>query len=166
MDQQQPKNSSVEQLGEQIKDIRVAMLTSVALNGSLHSRPMAVQQLDANGELWFFTSKDSLKTDELERNNNVNVAFVSEDDNRFVSVNGKASLVDDRAKVAELWTPFAKAWFKDGKDDPNLVLIRVDTDLAEYWASSGSILTQAVAYVKSLVTDGEPDVGEHGTLQL
>lgn len=166
MAQDTSANENVAKIAKEIKGIRMAMLTTVALDGSLHSRPMATQEQDFDGDLWFFTDKHSVKVDELEANNRVNVAFVSPDDNRYVSITGKAKLVLDQAKIDELYSPAIKAWFPDGKDDPNISLIHVDPDVAEYWDSPNSKLVQVAGFLKALATGKRIDGGENETVKL
>lgn len=166
MTQDTSANENVAKIAKEIKGIRMAMLTTVALDGSLHSRPMATQEQDFDGDLWFFTDKHSVKVDELEANNRVNVAFVSPDDNRYVSITGKAKLVLDQAKIDELYSPAIKAWFPDGKDDPNISLIHVDPDVAEYWDSPNSKLVQVAGFLKALATGKRIDGGENETVKL
>ena len=166
MAQDTSANENVAKIAKEIKGIRMAMLTTVALDGSLHSRPMATQEQDFDGDLWFFTDKHSVKVDELEANNRVNVAFVSPDDNRYVSITGKAKLVLDQAKIDELYSPAIKAWFPDGKDDPNISLIHVDPDVAEYWDSPNSKLVQVAGFLKALATGKRIDGGENEIVKL
>lgn len=166
MAQDTSANENVAKIAKEIKGIRMAMLTTVALDGSLHSRPMATQEQDFDGDLWFFTDKHSVKVDELEANNRVNVAFVSPDDNRYVSITGKAKLVLDQAKIDELYSPAIKAWFPDGKDDPNISLIHVDPELAEYWDSPNSKLVQVAGFLKALATGKRIEGGENETVKL
>ena len=68
---------------------------------------------------------------------------------------GSATLVHDRAKIDELWTPMVKPWFPEGKDDPKLTLLRVDIDDAEYWDSNSSRMVRALAMAASIVA-GKP----------
>ncbi|MBA3468711.1 MAG: pyridoxamine 5'-phosphate oxidase family protein [Herpetosiphonaceae bacterium] len=166
MDQKTPANENIAKIAKEIKGINFAMMTTVAKDGSLHSRPMAVQQQDFDGDLWFFTSKDSVKIDELEANNQVNIAFSAPDDNRYVSVSGRARVVSDKAKIDELWNPALKAWFPDGKADPSVTLIHVDPDLAEYWDSANSKLVQLVGFLKAIATGERIKGGENETVRL
>ena len=98
-------------LGGMIKDVKFAMLTTIAEDGTLRSRPMATQKEEFNGDLWFFTRADSDKVHQAEHDNHVNVAYSNPDDQQYVSVNGRAELVRDKAKIEELWNPIYKAWF-------------------------------------------------------
>lgn len=139
-------------LGELIKDIRVAMLTTVDKEGRLHSRPMATQQTEFDGTLWFFTDANSVKVHELQRDRHVNVSYANPEDQRYVSVSGMASTMTDRGKMEELWSPLHKAWFPKGLDDPNIALLRIDVDRAEYWDAPSSAVVQLFGFAKAMLT--------------
>ncbi|MGC3966738.1 MAG: pyridoxamine 5'-phosphate oxidase family protein [Pirellulales bacterium] len=157
---------AVQRLGELIKDIRIAMFTTVGLDGALHSRPMATQQTPFDGELWFFTKGSSLKVDELEEHRRVNLSYADPSHQRYVSVSGTASVFRDRGKEEELWNPLYKAWFPDGLDDPDLMLLRVTVEEAEYWDAPSNSMMHIIGFVKALVTGKEYEPGEHGELEL
>jgi general stress protein 26 len=144
--------NDVAKLGELIKDIRVAMLTTVDNEGRLHSRPMETQQSEFDGTLWFFTDSESEKVHELERDRHVNLSYAKPDDQRYVSVSGTASTVRDQAKMKELWSPLHKAWFPKGLDDPNIALLRVDVDRAEYWDAPSSATVRLFGFAKAVLT--------------
>lgn len=153
-------------LGKMIKGIRIAMMTTATDSGELRSRPMATQQTDFNGELWFFTDSDSGKVYEIGRENHVNVSYADSGDNRYVSVSGKASVVRDREKIKELWSPIHKAWFPNGPDDPKLTLVRVDVEQAEYWDGPSSKMVQLIGFAKATLTGQRYIPGNHDKLDL
>ena len=148
---------------ELIKGARIAMLTTVSTEGQLVSRPMATQQTEFNGDVWFFAEADSPKIADLERDPRVNVAY---SESNFVSLAGTASIVRDVAKKRELWDANAAAWF-GGKDaeDPSVVLIKVDAETAEYWDTPSRPAT-LVKVVKARLTGSRPDAGETGLVEL
>src|SRR3954464_1882509 len=116
----------VQKLAELIKDMKFAMLTTVEPDGSVRSRPMATQQAPFDGTLWFFTEVNSGKVSEIQGERHVNVSYANDDSQTYVSVSGKASVVQDRAKAERLWSPSYKAWFPMGLDDPTLALLKID----------------------------------------
>ena len=146
--------TTISKLRELIDGIDFAMLTTVDLDGSLRSRPMAVLQNNTGDVLWFFTNLDSPKVEEVERDRHVNVAFAAPGENRFVSVSGVASVVQDRNRIDELWRPACNAWLPmgKGKDDPNLALLRVRISHAEYWDAASSRMVQLDGFVKGHIT--------------
>jgi len=141
-------SEEIKHLARLIHGIKVAMLTTVCQDGTLHSRPMATQEAEFDGALWFFTSVDSLKVGEVEQECQVNVSYADPSDERYISVSGRAKLVVDRRKIDELWNPGYKIWFHKGLDDPQLALLRVDTDTAEYWDARSSTMMQLVDFGK------------------
>lgn len=164
----QEETTALEQLREKIKGIRIAMLTTIDKDGSLRSRPMATQEAESDGELWFFTAAGSAKAGEVEHDQRVNVSYADPDDQRYVSVSGTARIVRDQAKARELWNPLLKAWFPKGLDDPELALLRVQVEKAEYWDSPSSKMVQLIGLLKAVTTGKryEPDPGEHETIEL
>ena len=156
---------TIEKLNLLTKDIDIAMLTTID-KGVLRSRPMATQETDFDGELWFFTSKQTHKAEELEKDNRVNVSYSEPEDNRYVSMSGTAELVDDRAKIEELWSPTYLAWFPKGLEDENLILLKVSVEQAEYWDATSSSVVEALGLLKSLVTGERPTTGDYVVMSL
>jgi general stress protein 26 len=146
-DQQQDQQEKVRGL---IKSTTIAMLTSVSPDGTLVSKPMATQDVDFDGDVYFIAERSSEKVRNIEADPRVNVAYASS--SSWVSLAGRASVVDDPARLAELWDTFTDAWMEGGPDNPDNVLIKVDADSAEYWDSPGSKVTQLVNLVKAKVT--------------
>ena len=91
--------NDVKLLGDKIKGIRIAMMTTVEADDVLRSRPMATQDMDFDGDLWFFTKASAPKVDDVEHHQQVNLNYAKPDDNLFVSVSGTAQLVRDRQKM-------------------------------------------------------------------
>ncbi len=160
------ERSDVEKLAEMIDGVEVAMLTTVDEDGSLHSRPMRTQAAPFEGELWFFTSARSHKVQEVEREHHVNLGYADPELDRYVSVSGRATLVRDAEKAETLWNPLYLAWFPSGLSDPDLALLRVQVDKAEYWDTPRGRLVQLVGFAKALFTGKGNDLGEHGVVQL
>jgi general stress protein 26 len=152
MPKERTAKEDIKKLRKLIKDIRVAMLTTVAQDGALRSRPMASADVEFDGDLWFFTRASSPKTEELMDDQRVNVSFADGEENRYVSVSGRATLVRDRDKVRELWSPFHKAWFPEGKKDPDLALIKVTVDRAEYWDAPASKMVHLAWLTRAALT--------------
>ena len=124
---------NVRKLGEMIKGIEFAMLTTVEDDGSLRSRPMATQKTEFDGDLYFFTQINAAKIEEIEREHNVCVSYAAPEDQRYVSMSGLARLLRNRAKMEELWFPDLETWFPGGVKDPELALLWISVTQAEYW---------------------------------
>lgn len=128
------RDRSIHRLAEMISGIKVAMLTTLT-DGKreLHTRPMVTQSFEFDGVLWFFTRLESPKSDEVRKDNHVSISYCDPDDNRYVSIYGRAEILQDKARAEKIWTPSLGAWFPRGLDDPELALLRVEVDQAEYW---------------------------------
>jgi general stress protein 26 len=166
MDQSTTRADAIARLNELMQEIKFAMLTTVEPDGTLRSRPMATQQVEFDGDLWFFTQADAPKVDEIEREHQVNVSYALPDKQRYISVSGVAQLVRDRAKMAELWNETLKIWFPNGIDDPNVALLKVRVYQAEYWESSSTGVGRMIDFVKALATKDDRQLGKNEKLDL
>ncbi|MTD14649.1 pyridoxamine 5'-phosphate oxidase [Nakamurella sp. YIM 132087] len=118
---------------ELVKRARSAMLTTMTPDGDHVSRPMAVQEAEFDGDLWFFADENSDKIRDITAHPRVNVALANDSKNEWTSIAGTAEIVHDRAKAEQLWSKPLETWFPDGLDTPGLTLIKVQGDTAEYW---------------------------------
>ena len=158
---------NIKHLFKLLKDIKYSMLTTVDADGSLRSRPMAnCHAEEFTGELWFFTRASSHKVDEVQRSEKVNLSYAEPGKNSYVSISGTAQLVQDKQKAAELWSTVNKAWFPQGLEDPDLALLKVTVEKAEYWDNPASTMVQVVGMAKAMLT-GEPEkMGENKKLSF
>jgi len=159
-------NPAVEKLAKLIKGIHFAMLATTDEFGEIHGRPMATQQADFDGTLWFLTGISTHKVAEIGRDHHVNLSYADPGSNRYVSVSGVARLVRDKQKIKELWNPIYKAWFPEGLDDPELAALQVTPTKAEYWDAPSSKVVQLVGFVKAIVTGQRARGGDHAELNL
>ena len=166
--QDMTREQMVAKVAELIKDINIAMLTTEAEDGLLHSRPMATQKTEFDGTLWFFTGLSTGKVSEIDWNPEVNLSYAEPKDTRYVSVSGSAEILHDRAKMSELWSDIYKAWFPQGLDDPDLCLMKVEVTFAEYWDVPSGKMVQVFGFLKALATGERLKIeGEsHGVLEI
>ena len=150
-----------EKVWDLIKDIKVAQLVTHSADDGLHARPMVAQQDRFAGELWFFSWANSAKTREIKDDQNVLLAYSDPNQQNYVSLTGRAQVVRDREKIKELWSEAMRTWFPKGADDPDIALIRVRVESAEYWDSPSSTLVYAYGYAKAVLTGESPSPGEN-----
>lgn len=148
---------AIARVKELVEDIDFTMLTTQDAAGNLVSRPMSTRQMDDAGDIWFFTLDDSKKVDEAEADHDVNLAYLDAKGHRYVSVAGRASTVDDRAKMQELYSPSLDIWFEDGLDTAGITLLRVRPVECEFWEPRHGKLVTAAGMLKALVTKDTPD---------
>lgn len=137
-----PRGQQLRRLNQLIEHIGPGMLTCADGAGHLISRPMTPLSLDKNGALWFFIRAPS---SDMGRSAGtvqpVNIAFAQPDDASYVSVAGEARVVHDAARIEALWSPVIRLWFAEGKNDPELALLRVNILRADYWdARAGAMV--------------------------
>jgi general stress protein 26 len=149
-------------IGELIKDVRICMLTTVAPDGSFDSRPMATQETEFDGTVWFLTRHESGKVREIENDAHVSLIYSNPSSHSYVSAKGRAQVSQDKAKIHELWNVMFKAWFPQGEDDPSIAVLKVEIEEAQYWEASSSKLVFGIKYLARAVTGGKVDVGETG----
>ena len=150
-----------EKLFAMIKDIRTAQLVTRDREGKMHARPMHAQQEEFDGELWFFTSKHSPKVREILHDEQVLLSYASPEKNDYVSINGRAEIVTERAEIEARWNELLRVWFPEGKESEEIALIRVTVELAEYWDANARALVHLYGYVKARLTGERPEGGEN-----
>ena len=137
--------NGVEKLRETIASIEVAMLTTRVESGELLSRPMYTLSVGHEGDIWFFTSKNSPKMDEIEENNMVNISYSDTHSHTYASISGTAKCVADEELKRRLWNDLHEAWFPRGIDDPELCLLRVNMKSAEVWDQETAAMVTVIA---------------------
>jgi general stress protein 26 len=133
---------------------RFCMVTSVGSHGRLHAHPMTPQEVTDDGDVWFFIDCTSEQAANIGAEKRVNLAF--SDGSTWLSVAGHGRVLRDDAKIDELWNPMVEAWFPEGRDSPDLGLVYVESDSAEYWDTPGGRIASALAFVKTKVTGERP----------
>ena len=83
----------------------------------------------------------------------------------YLSLTAYAQIVDDRKKIEALWTPLAKAWFEQGKEDPDITLIKVHPDVGHYWDTKNGKLISMIKIAAAALTGNQPDAGVHGSVK-
>lgn len=162
--------AGLDKLGELIRDIRIAMMTTAAPDGSFDSRPMATQKIDKDspfdGYIYFLTRGESGKVSEIADDSHISLLYADPGDSKFVSIKGRATVYRDQARIHELWNPMYKAWFPQGEDDPAIAVLRVTVAEAQFWEASSSRLVRGVKYLAAAATGGKVDIGTQGTVKL
>ena len=169
--EQIPTEKKLEQLYELIDGIEIAMLTTRRPDGSLVSRPMQTQARRAGTDLWFMTSVEAGKVDELEREPQVNLGYYKDGTREYVSVSGRARVTQDKAMIHQLYKPDWKAWLGDeggerdgGPDDPRIALIEVQAESASYLKTDRPRFVAMFKVAAALVSGEPPKVGDMGKL--
>lgn len=123
----------------------------------LHVRPMSTQVVDDSGALWFFSSRHSEKNKAIEEGSEVQLFYSNPSSAEFLTVYGSCSVITDKGRIHELWTPLVKAWFPGGKDDPALSLLHVSPHEAHYWDTKNMNAISFLKIVAAAVIGQESD---------
>lgn len=148
---------------KQIGNESICMMSTTE-DSVIRSRPMAPIIREREGRIWFTTDRTSGKVRDLADDSPVTLTFQNSVGNWYVCVIGTGSIVDDNAKIHELWNPVLKQWF-DGPNDPKLVLIAFEPVEADYWNGPNKL----VAGLKMLVTATtgiKTDMGDAGKVAM
>ena len=162
------KQAHIAKIREMVKDVKYAMMTTVTSEGHLHGCPMTTSETSLGAkEIWFIGDKTSESVANIKSNPQVNLSYVCQQDKDYVSINGKAELVEDQDKLDELWSPVYNAFYENGKEDPNVQLIKVVPNGAEYWISGNSVVN-AVKMAAAAVQDGKTaeSMGENASIEF
>lgn len=158
---------SKEKLFELIDEIETAMFTTRRPDGHLVSRPMATQKRADGADLWFVTARDTEKLGEIRFDPQVNLSYYKDRTREWVSISGRARVVDDRKKIRELYQPDWRAWFGDEghekhgtPEDPRMILIGVDVEMAMYLEINKPQAVVLFEVMKGMITGKAPDIGE------
>lgn len=138
-----------------IRNSHSALLVTIGRDGRLDSRPMGCLQKEFEDKLWFLTFRHSPKVQEIAADDRVMVSYANPAKAEYVSITGRGRLVDDKARVNELWSEGLRVWFPNGPADPELALLSIEAEEVRYWTNAASVVTYAWSYLKARIT-GRP----------
>ncbi|WP_309609955.1 pyridoxamine 5'-phosphate oxidase family protein [Flavobacterium sp.] len=161
------ENEGVKKLIELVDNITICFFcTDLKAGDGATATPMSAQKVDEEGNIWFFSGKDSDKNKEISKDKDVQLFFSHPGKSSYVVVNGEAEIVTDIEKIKELYTPAIKIWFKEGVEDPNISLIKVATKNAYYWDTVGGIAINCIKMIASVVTGKNLVEGVEGNITV
>jgi general stress protein 26 len=160
------RGRALAELQRRIDGIPVAMVTTIAPDDVLRCRPMLLERLEPDATMVFLTHLSSQKVDDVHHDPRVNVAFVSEKGDRYVSVGGTATVAHDEARFRALWNPTYRAWFPGGPDDPESAIFTVRIERVDYWDVPTTRLVRLWGVAKALATGQVAESGEHQTIEF
>lgn len=158
---------AIKKLKELAEDVDVCMFCTKLDNLPMETRPMSTQEVDEEGNIWFFSARNSEKNTEIKADTKVQLIYSKMSGSHFLSVFGRAEEVYDKARIDRYWDNFIKAWFPDGKDDPNITLLRVKPEEAHYWDTKDGQLVSLLK-IGAAAISGKPmdDGGVEGDLKV
>ena len=158
---------AIDKLKSLVSDISICLFcTNLKTDDGATCRPMGAQLVCEQGNVWFFSEKNSDKNKEIAQNKNVQLFFSHPAKSSYLVINGEAEIILESAKIDELWTPVVKIWFPEGKDDPNISMIKVKPTTAYYWDTEGNRMINFIKMVASVATGTNLVTGKEGTITV
>lgn len=133
---------------------------------AIRSRPMHAMPDRESGMVWFFTDARAHKDEEVAANPHICLAFADTSANTYLSLSGGAEISNDRRRIEDMWNGGAAAFFPDGPDDPNIRLLGMRLERAEYWDGPSSSIVVAMKMAAARLSGERPDLGENKKLSL
>ncbi|RYD57338.1 MAG: general stress protein [Sphingobacteriales bacterium] len=157
---------AIDKIKEIAEGIKTCMFCTSAMGVLFETRPMATREVDEEGNIWFLSAKGSNKNEEIKQDDQVQLIYADNSSSTYMVVYGHADVFYDRQKVEELWNPLIKTWFHEGKDDPNISIIRVRPDDAYYWDTKNGKMVSFLKIVAGAITGKTADDGVEGRLDV
>jgi len=157
---------AIKKLRDLGKSADMCMFTTSLTKLPLNSRPMSTVDIDDEGAIWFLSKKSSRKNREIQDDDRVQLFYANKGSAEFLSVYGTASIIIDKEKAKEIWTPIAKAWFPEGVDDPEVSIIKIVPEDCYYWDTKSNKLIYLLKAVASIATGKTLDDGVEGELVI
>lgn len=159
---------AIEKLKELSESARICMFCTNLTELPMNSRPMSLQECDQEGNLWFISSAESNKNFEIEEENKVQLYFMNNGNAEYLSIYGKAFIYKDKNTIEEKWSSLANAWFEEGKEDPNVTIIRVTPEETYYWDTKAGKFITMLSFIGAAVTGKTTDNsdGIEGNLKI
>jgi general stress protein 26 len=148
-----------------IEKVGVCMLAT-RFAGGLRARPLEARPDRDLGRLLFLTDVHSAKRDEVERWPEVCLVFIDTEEKAYLSITGKARVLDDEELRAATWRKKDVVWWPEGPNDPNACVLVVEPTTAELWDGPASAAVAAYEFAKARATGTAPNLGENRKVAL
>lgn len=157
---------AIKKIQELAEAANTCLFTTNLTKIPLSARPMSTSKIDDDGSMWFFSRVDSDKNTDIKQDNRVQLFYANTGSSEFLSVYGTAEISSDPAKIEELWTPIAKAWFTEGKEDPTITLIKVTPEDGHYWDTKSGKIVSLLKIAVGAVIGKTMDNGLEGKVRI
>lgn len=161
MENDPPRSQDIAKIAGMIRGIEVAMLTTVSEDGSLRSRPLVTQREEFDGNLSFFVPSSGPLAEDCRRRPSVAVVYSDPKEERYLSISGRARIVRDPVRIAQLWHPMLQRWFPKGQEDPDLALLEISADTADAWDAHRSAMVRVYEKLRAVTSGEMPSVPDH-----
>ncbi len=157
---------ALEKMRKLIEAEDICLFTSQLGQLPLATRPMSTAQVDGYGNIWFMSVAGSEKNRDIQSDRRVQLFYANKSRSEYLSIYGEAIITMDKDKIEELWTPIAKVWFTEGKDDPRITLIRVRPLDVYYWDTKNNKIVSLIKMMGAVLTGETMDDGIQGEIHI
>lgn len=156
----------IQKLKEIAEGIDVCMFCTDLSARPAEVTPMSVQEVDDTGAIWFLASKSSDKFKNISKDSNVHLLFADNSNYRYLTVYGEAELSEDQSRIDKYWNIMVEGWFEKGREDPDIVLIKVAPTAIYYWDTKDHKMIAFAKVLWSAVTGNKADTGVQGSIDI
>ncbi|NJO01308.1 MAG: pyridoxamine 5'-phosphate oxidase family protein [Bacteroidia bacterium] len=160
------QREAIDKIKRLVEDTENCMFSTQLTQVPISSRPMHAQHVDDEGNVWFLSGKDSDKNQHILLDSRVQLFFAHPGKTEFLSIYGRATITEDQAKIENIWSSFAKTWFQEGTDDPNISAIKVSPESGYYWDTKHGTVASLIKIAASVVSGKTMDDGIEGKLDV
>jgi general stress protein 26 len=157
---------AIKKIRELAEAARVCLMITNLDSKPLSIRPMASQKVDEQGYVYFMAVRSSDAVSHIQSSSEIQVTWSNRDRSEYMSLYGRGEVYRDQAEIDEMWNSFVKTWFPEGKDDPELVVIRFKPESGYYWDTQHGKIVQLLGMVTGAVTGKEADDSVEGRIRL
>jgi general stress protein 26 len=158
---------AIDKLKSLVDEIKVCLFcTDLKKDDGATCRPMSAIEVCDQGNIWFFSEKNSEKNNAIENDKHVQLFFAHPGKSSYLVINGTAEILLTKSKIEQLWTPFAKIWFKEGKTDPSISIIKVTPNTGYYWDTDGNKMINFLKMIASVATGTNAVTSKKGTIKV
>lgn len=157
---------AIKKMKDMAEEIQICMFCTYDAQRRMQTAPMSASQIDEDGTFWFLSTKESTRNIDIQGNSTTDLVFAQPSKSNYLSIRGSSEVLYDKQKIDELWKPMVKTWFTEGKDDPNISVIKFTPEEAYYWDTKHGKMVSFLKIAVGAVTGKTMDDGIQGKLNV
>jgi len=127
-----------------VDKVAMPLAVTIGTEGEANARVVQTSKLSDDWSVRFMTDRRSRKAEEIERSGRMTLAYQCVTENSYVSLVGRAKIVDDIEVKKAIWNPASYKWHPGGPTDPNVVLIDFVADRIELWSTPHGVVPDPI----------------------
>lgn len=156
---------ALKKIKEIVGHVRTCQMLTALDKRPMACRPMGVQNIDDLGRMRFLSHKNSNKNQEIGSSSEMQLVFINDSDNEYLSLYGEAEIYRDQKEIDEMYNQFANNWF-EGKEDPNITIIRFSPREGRYCDTKHGKIIQWAGMIVGAITGKNASDGIEGKISV